>query len=228
MDRPDDANLGVRPTIRLRVAEPDVFGDRLARELGLARSAATATLALANAVLVVEESSVNGAAVEVAAIDAAAALYRPRVDAPAPSILALGWATIDLERAAEELSATVRAASGPRPAPGSGAGHDLTLGARLRAIGRPLDSPFDIVLLEPVTEGPLAAALARRGEGLSVVYVGVSRLGAVTTGSGPVDRTGTSRAPDPPGRYIAGSRFGPWVVVLGETSARFDGVPSSA
>jgi hypothetical protein len=82
---------------------------------------------------------------------------------PAPP-LAFGWATVELDRAAAALA--------PMLAPGSSfepAEADVHLGARCR-VGRVDDRFVDelaatVVLLEPTTEGRLAATLARFGEG---------------------------------------------------------------
>ncbi len=80
--------------------------------------------------------------------------------------VAVGWATVDLDRATAELRAL---------GPFLPTSPDLLLGATARtgpggpaagAPGRP-----SVVLLEPSTEGRLAAILARRGEGWAALYV---------------------------------------------------------
>jgi hypothetical protein len=75
-----------------------------------------------------------------------------------------GWATIELDRAVQELTAG-RASPTTRDLP-----DDTLLGAHCRLVklgrGRP-----DLLLLEPTTEGRLAASLARFGEGPVVLYV---------------------------------------------------------
>ena len=85
-----------------------------------------------------------------------------------PEVVAIGWATVDLERTAGELGGRWQAA----PA-------DRLLGGRAWIREAPADpadpadpaeGPFRIILLEPSTEGRLAAALARRGEGPVAVY----------------------------------------------------------
>ena len=77
---------------------------------------------------------------------------------------AFGWATVDLDRAVEESGLTDWA---PMEEP--------TLGARGLRINLGL---VDLVLLEPSTEGRLAAWLARHGEGMAVEYpeIGPPRL----------------------------------------------------
>jgi hypothetical protein len=75
---------------------------------------------------------------------------------------AVGWATVELDRAALELMAMLEVGTTFEPASGSQA-----LGARCR-VGRARqgmgEAPL-VVLLEPSTEGRLAGLLARRGEG---------------------------------------------------------------
>lgn len=86
-------------------------------------------------------------------------MMRRSVRAP----LAVGWATVDLDRAAQELAAKLD--PGDRFAP---AADCAALGARCR-IGRARDASAGgapvLILLEPSTEGRLAATLARHGEG---------------------------------------------------------------
>ncbi len=81
--------------------------------------------------------------------------------------VALGWATIDLDRAE---SGFADAFEGSFEASGDVA-DDMLLGARCRLVrtGDPV-VPV-VVLLEPFTEGRLAATLARHGEGPAAVWV---------------------------------------------------------
>jgi hypothetical protein len=79
--------------------------------------------------------------------------------------MAVGWATVELERAAGELSGLLAPGSAFEAAPASD-----VLGARCR-VGRAADRPeLRIVLLEPSTEGRLAATLARTGEGWAATW----------------------------------------------------------
>jgi len=79
---------------------------------------------------------------------------------------ALGWATVELDRAEAELDPWL----GP-PAPGPRERLDGDLGARvvLRA-GAGLPGTWT-ALLEPSTEGPTSASLARDGEGPCALYL---------------------------------------------------------
>ncbi|MBF8289829.1 MAG: hypothetical protein HW391_797 [Chloroflexi bacterium] len=128
----------------------------------------------------------------------------------APASIVRGWATVDLDRAMAESAAAHPAPGGLRVAPAS---DDLILGGRCRllryAAGR------DVLLLEPSTEGRLAAALARYGEGTVVLYL-IGDAGAAerarragfrltTTGSGPF---GAERL------VLIGPRYGPFLVLV--------------
>lgn len=84
----------------------------------------------------------------------------PLPDRP-PGTLAIGWATVELDRAAAELALLVGSDAGFADAVSS-----EILGARCR-VGRAVGvgGGLVIVLVEPDTEGRLAAFLARFGEG---------------------------------------------------------------
>lgn len=80
-------------------------------------------------------------------------------------VIGRGWATVDIDRAAGELSDRV-ASGGFVEAPRSS-----WLGARCRrARARDATDGEWVVLLEPDTEGRLAAFLARHGEGWAVTW----------------------------------------------------------
>lgn len=83
--------------------------------------------------------------------------------------VAVGWATVELDRAARELSHLLVAGS-----EFSTAASSLILGARCRvgsaAAPAAVASGLRIVLLEPDTEGRLAAILARSGEGWAATW----------------------------------------------------------
>jgi hypothetical protein len=82
-----------------------------------------------------------------------------------PVIVARGWATVDLERAAGELAATLAASSTFEVAAAS-----TLLGARC-VRGTAADGRGLIVLLEPDREGRIAAFLARHGEGWAATWL---------------------------------------------------------
>lgn len=79
-------------------------------------------------------------------------------------VVALGWATVEAARAAEELGLPAGLGT---VVPGEA---DGLLGATT-SIWRPAPDEPALVLLEPSTEGLLAAGLARRSEGPVALYV---------------------------------------------------------
>ena len=106
-------------------------------------------------------------------VDVAEATEGPeeRAAEPLPRLVAIGWATVDIDR--------VVAASGEATLE---LGADRLLGARAVLLG---DGP--IVLLEPDTEARIASTLARHGEGPVAIYVadlpGVAEIGRVAAGT---------------------------------------------
>lgn len=125
----------------------------------------------------------------VAALAALAALSRTARGAP--TLCAIGWATVDAERRIADLGTVAFTPVGAEP----------SLGARAW-VGRV--GALDLVLLEPATEGRLAAALARRGEGLVALYVD----GGDPAGDG---MTALGR----PGRLLPHGRpWGPFVIAV--------------
>ena len=100
---------------------------------------------------------------------------RARLEAAAAAIVGegrrvvgVGWATVDLERAATELASDMALELDAfADAPGS-----VVLGAHCRiARGAIGGGEMAVVLLEPATEGRLAGHLARHDEGPAVVWL---------------------------------------------------------
>lgn len=112
-----------------------------------------------------------------------------------------GWATIDVDRAIAELGDLVTADAAFENAPRSAA-----LGARcLRAAAADPDELGAgwIVLLEPDTEGRIAAFLARHGEGWAVEWLARDDIAADGGGTpGPLgpERLAPGRSPSGPFR----------------------------
>jgi hypothetical protein len=79
------------------------------------------------------------------------------------SVLAVGWATVELDRAARELGSAFGLAF--VDVPGS-----VHLGCACRRSVATVDG-VHVVLLEPTTEGRLAVTLARHGEGLAAAWL---------------------------------------------------------
>lgn len=86
--------------------------------------------------------------------------------------LAVGWATVELDRAVTQLRAALQIPSRRFvDAPGS-----VCLGARCLIAKGVLRGGVSLVILEPNTEGRLAAALARHDEGPVAVWLAVENL----------------------------------------------------
>lgn len=109
----------------------------------------------------------------------------------APRLLAVGWATVDIERTLEDLGVP-----GARPA-----ADEPLLGARAWRVDA---GAVTVLVLEPSTEGRLAAALARHGEGIRALY-----LGTDAQSTGIVSPTALGL----PGRLLPHERpWGPFVI----------------
>jgi hypothetical protein len=148
----------------------------------------------------------------------------PTADDPTAAgarFLALGWATVDLDRVAAAW-AGVRWAAAPR---------DSLVGARA-LLGGPDTTGRDAtgagivpqgltvttLLLEPDTEGRLAAALARHGEGPAVLYIGLRAVALARARTRLARlRVPVSAGPGPfgPGIAIAGTpAWSPTLIIL--------------
>ena len=127
-------------------------------------------------------------------------------------VAGLGWATVELDRAARELAVLASYAATSR---------DANLGASARRTPLTDRSRAALVLLEPDTEGLLAATLARFGEGVRVVYLG------------PLDRADVDDTPNlgpprpgplGPARLVIGRpAWGPHALVLAGAVRRLRG-----
>lgn len=122
-------------------------------------------------------------------------------------LLAVGWATVDLDRAAREVGRSLGL-------PGSRfvAAHDsILLGARCRVAVAALDGAVSVALLEPFTEGRLAASLARHDEGPIAVW-----RSPADGGSPGVSLSAEEAGPLGPERLEIGGRIhGPYRLVVG-------------
>jgi hypothetical protein len=121
-------------------------------------------------------------------------------DGAAPGrVEGIGWATVELDRAATELATALGLVDRTAFAPSAEASW---LGAFTRR-ARPPGGPW-IALLEPSREGRLAAFLARHGEGVAAVYV--------SRGGGGPAPPWLARGPLGGERWLAGERWGPWLI----------------
>jgi len=126
--------------------------------------------------------------------------------------MAIGWATVELERAERELAGTL--AIGSRGAFRSGLA-DGILGAACRMVRPDPGGPW-LVLLEPTTEGRLAATLARSGEGVAAVYVARAPgdEGASAVEPGLPGLPSPASGPFGVSRLLAGGRHGPYLILV--------------
>ena len=131
-------------------------------------------------------------------------------DVTQPQRSLVGWATVELDRAEVEVARAL----GSGPTTVAVAPPDRALGAACRIV-RVADGR-EVVLLEPSTEGRLAAALARHGEGSLATYLVV--------GGGAVERARSagftlgSECDGPCGRQRlvhSGPRQGPFLILAG-------------
>lgn len=148
----------------------------------------------------------------------------PEDEPPQLELEGVGWATVELDRAEAELGAWLApAAESLAPAEDGAEPH---LGGHTRPREAPGLPGEILVLSEPVTEGRLAASLARDGEGPCALYLrpreGLDAWLAAARRRGSV----VSRAADGPfGRSVlltGGAAGGPHVIVVAATR------PSSA
>jgi hypothetical protein len=135
---------------------------------------------------------------------------------------AIGWATVELERAGIELSEALPAGAEWRPGPrdehlgartwvGASVALPAGAGSELSAASGAAAVPT-VVLLEPDTEGRLAAFLARHGEGVAAVYIAP---GPDVHSSGPGPRSAAlADGPFGPARLLPATDRGPAILVL--------------
>jgi hypothetical protein len=124
-------------------------------------------------------------------------------------VVGVGWATVDLERAIGEL-----AALGPFTA----VTRDATLGAAARRAQAAQPRGAAVLVLEPDTEGLLAASVARFGEGVLVAWLGPLERADIDD----TPMLGPSRAgPLGPARLVIGRpAWGPHAFVLAGAARR--------
>ena len=124
----------------------------------------------------------------------------------------IGWATVELERAARELGAEL----GIDPGAWVPATRDALLGARAWSALGPADAGPAIVLLEPDTEGRLAATLVRFAEGVAAVYLRapVVEASAPVLASTEVPATAVAASALGPARMVPGPAWGPHALLL--------------
>jgi hypothetical protein len=131
------------------------------------------------------------------------------------TLAAIGWATVELDRAEASLAAELATTFEPTS-------RDALLGATVR---RSTNRAPEIVLLEPDTEGRLAGALARHSEGPIALYLRVPGLDEIPAQL--ETRPGTG--PFGPARLVLnGPPAGPFLILVDPAPAHADRVPSGA
>ena len=147
------------------------------------------------------------------AVRASAAERHPGLEGA--DLAGIGWATVELERAAREVGTALGIAPGAWvPAP-----RDAVLGARAWSVLVPVDAGPTIVLLEPDTEGRLAATLVRFAEGVAAVYLRDQVVGDSASGFGPaatdIGASTVAQSALGPARLIPGApAWGPHALLL--------------
>lgn len=128
-----------------------------------------------------------------------------------------GWATVEFDRAQTSFGVMPEAATS-RSQLGSHDQHEVApdelLGAGTRVIRTPDDR--EVALLEPFTEGRLAAALARHGEGFVALYLIADLEAAARARAAGLVLSAAGRGPFGTQRLvIGGPRWGPFIVLAG-------------
>jgi hypothetical protein len=114
----------------------------------------------------------------------------------------LGWATVDTDRTLADLAGSAPLGDAVAGGAAWAVAGEPTLGARARVLSL---GALALVVLEPDTEGRLAAALARRGEGIACLYL------AADAPTGATRPTALGR----PGRLLPHDRpWGPFVILV--------------
>lgn len=150
---------------------------------------------------------------EVPADDAVAALF-PGTD---PDLVAVIWATVDIDRVVAGIGlASAELADDP------------LLGAAVRLVRPPDSEP--IALLEPRTEGLIAATLARAGEGPAGRYVaapaGLLGIGERAAAAG-VTLSRVEAGPFGPSVLVLGAPAGPHLVLVDRPAGTVDRPPGT-
>jgi len=132
----------------------------------------------------------------------AAAEAMPAIQAATLRVTGVGWATVELDRAAQEFAARLET----EPGAFEPAADDVALGGRCRLARTALPGDRTLVLLEPSTEGRLAATLARFGEGPAVIWFSGNApdLAAATLGEAGVTLSATRDGPLGGARLLLG------------------------
>ena len=128
-----------------------------------------------------------------------------------PRLIIDAWATVELDRAQEEVAAAWAPAGA---ASVSEVADDRVLGARCRLVS--FADGQEVILLEPSIEGRLAAALARHGEGMVARFLLADRGATERARRAGFTVSSEGRGPFGPERLVVdGPRSGPFLVIAG-------------
>ena len=138
----------------------------------------------------------------------------------------IGWATVELERAVREVGAAL----GLDPGAWVPAARDDVLGARAWSALLPVEAGPTIVLLEPDTEGRLAATLVRFAEGVAAVYLRGQGAGGSASGPGlaatDIGASTVAQGALGPARLVPGApAWGPHALLLEPPGPGRDAMP---
>lgn len=125
------------------------------------------------------------------------------------------WATVELDRAELEVVGALAGKTDGLTDPGvEDAPDERVLGARARLLRYPGDR--EVLLLEPSTEGRLAAALARHGEGRVALYLLTDASAPERARRAGFKLTSEGRGPFGAERLVLdGPRSGPFLLLAG-------------
>jgi hypothetical protein len=141
----------------------------------------------------------DGAAERIRAF-ATEAVSAARLPDGAGRLIAVGWATVETDRAIGELAGALGiAVTSFRAAPPSAA-----LGASCLVLDVPLPGGVALAVLEPATEGRIAAGLARWDEGPLVAWYAAAELEPGTVGLATVPGASGRLGPFGPERLVGG------------------------
>lgn len=131
-------------------------------------------------------------------------------DAVRAAAVVPGWGTVELDRAEGEVGARLGGDGAVRR---EDAPSDGLLGATARRLRR--TGGQEVVLLEPDREGPLAAALARFGEGVVALYLLTDQAGADRARSAGFTLSAVGASPfGPARRVLVGPSWGPHLLLV--------------
>ena len=126
--------------------------------------------------------------------------------------LAVGWATVELDRAVAEVGAALQLPAA-RFADAVGS---VILGARCLVASDVLPGGVALILLEPNTEGRLAGTLARHDEGPAAVSLSARNLADAVAGLATAGFSVSPARVGPCGaeRLFDGPRYGPHLLLV--------------